>query len=185
MCNYRAHARACLHNVHSHCSPKMESPACVEKGLSRKIMDQTWCLGYVFSTNVFGFTMLLSLLFLLQPYGVYFSVPACSVPSLCHISSSAISSNLSQGLCFHPGFAPQLKPPRTTFCDTPVRVSRLWGHFLPLGFQSCFGLPTEKAEASTDFHNLIRKWACSCKCDYQQILQLHLRSYICTDRRMI
>lgn len=116
--------------------------------------------------------------------GLFFC-PACSVPSSCHISSSAISCNLSQGLCFHPGFAPQLKPPRTPFCDTPVRVSRLWGHFLPLGFQSCFGLPTEKTEASTDFHNLIRKWACSCKCDYQQILQLHLRSYICTDRRMI
>lgn len=82
---------------------KGESPACVEKSLSRKIMDQMLFRFHVQRKPVWFYPVAVFAV-LISPYGVCFSALSLSV---CHIS--AISCNFSQGLCFHPGFAPQLK----------------------------------------------------------------------------
>lgn len=86
-----------------------------------------------------------------------------------------------------PSLCSTAKTTTVRFCNTPARVSRHWGNFIPLEFQiCCFRLPAEKAEVSADFHNLIRKQAHFYKYDcYKQILQLHYRSYICTARSII
>lgn len=91
------------------------------------------------------------------------------------------------GTLLPPSLSSIAKTTTVRFCNTPARVSRLWGNFIPLEFQiCCFRLPAEKAEVSADFHNLIRKQAHFYKYDcYKQILQLHYRSYICTARSII
>jgi len=96
-------------------------------------------------------------------------------------------SNKSQpltGTLLPPSLSSIAKTTTVRLCNTPVGVSRLWGNFVPLECQiCCFRLPAEKAEVSTDFHNLTRKQACFPKRDcYKQIRQLHQRSYICIAR---